>query len=264
MQSRSDRIRQRAPLHSSAAGGYLEDAQDLMQRNRAESAASLLYEAAKSSINAIANLHGENPGPTDRKVEALGRIQARLTARWRRWAEPATPLPCPASAAGGMVVAMMTTQISNDDFVDLFNNMAAMLEIKGDSVFKIRAYQRAANTIDQLSWSLAGAVANGDDLRKVPGIGKAISEKVQEYVATGHVAAYDRLAEELPPNVLELLEVPGMGPKTVKAAVEELNIASVAELEQAALDGRLAQLPRNGQEVGGEHLAPHSRATDAL
>ena len=77
MQSRSARIRQRAPIHSSAAGGYLEDAQDLMQRNRSESAASLLYEAAKSSINAVANLHGENPGPTDRKVEALGRILER-------------------------------------------------------------------------------------------------------------------------------------------------------------------------------------------
>ena len=153
----------------------------------------------------------------------------------------------------------MTTPISNDDIVTLFNNMAAMLEIKGDSVFKIRAYQRAANTIDQLSWSLATAAANGEDLRKIPGIGKAISDKVQEYVATGHVAAYDRLAEELPPNVLELLEVPGMGPKTVKAAVEELNISSVVELEQAALDGRLAQLPRMGKK-SAENILRHIHA----
>ncbi len=156
----------------------------------------------------------------------------------------------------------MTTQISNEELVDLFNNMAAMLEIKGDSVFKIRAYQRAANTIDHLSWSLATAVADGEDLRKVPGIGKAISEKVQEYVATGHVAAYDRLAEELPPKVLEMLEVPGMGPKTVKAAVEELNIASVSELEQAALDGRLAQLPRMGKK-SAENILRHIQARRA-
>lgn len=153
----------------------------------------------------------------------------------------------------------MTTPIRNDDLVDLFNNMAAMLEIKGDSVFKIRAYQRAANTIDQLSWSIAAAAANGEDLRKIPGIGKAISEKVQEYVATGHVAAYDRLAEELPPNVLDLLEVPGMGPKTVKAAVDELGISSVEELEQAALDGRLAQLPRMGKR-SAENILRHIRA----
>ena len=73
------------------------------------------------------------------------------------------------------------------------------------------------------------------------------------------MAAYDRLAEELPPNVLELLEVPGMGPKTVKAAVEELNIASVAELEQAALDGRLAQLPRMGKK-SAENILRHIHA----
>jgi DNA polymerase (family 10) len=153
----------------------------------------------------------------------------------------------------------MTSPISNDEIVELFNNMAAMLEIKGDSVFKIRAYQRAANTIDQLSWSLAVAAASGDDLRKIPGVGKAISEKVREYVATGQVAAYDRLAEELPPNVLELLEVPGMGPKTVKAVVDELGIGSVAELEQAALDGRLAQLPRMGKR-SVENILRHIRA----
>ncbi len=153
----------------------------------------------------------------------------------------------------------MTTPISNDEVVRLFNNMAAMLEIKGDSAFKIRAYQRAANTIEQLSWSLAAAAAAGDDLRKIPGVGKAISEKVREYAATGQVAAYDRLAEELPPNVLDLLEVPGMGPKTVKAAVGELGIGSVAELEQAALDGRLAQLPRMGQRSAANILR-HIRA----
>ena len=165
---------------------------------------------------------------------------------------------CPSCEAGGIVLAM-TTPISNDEIVELFNDMAAMLEIKGDSVFKIRAYQRAANTIEQLSWSLAAAAAAGDDLRKIPGVGKAISEKVQEYVATGHVAAYDRLAEEVPPNVLGMLEVPGMGPKTVKAVVEELGIGSVGELEQAALDGRLAQLPRMGKK-SVENILRHIRA----
>ena len=153
----------------------------------------------------------------------------------------------------------MNMRINNEDIVRLFNEMAAMLEIKGDSAFKIRAYQRAASTIEQLSWSLAAAAAAGDDLRKIPGVGKAISEKVQEYVSTGRVVAHERLAEELPPNVLSLLEVPGMGPKTVKAATAELGITSVAELEQAALDGRLAQLPRMGKR-SAENILRHIRA----
>ena len=77
MQDRDDRLRQRAPIHAAAAGNYLADAQHLLQRNRPESAASLLYEAAKSSINAVANLHGENPGHTDNKARALRAIMVQ-------------------------------------------------------------------------------------------------------------------------------------------------------------------------------------------
>ena len=142
----------------------------------------------------------------------------------------------------------MSTQVSNEEIVRLFSNMAALLEISGDSSFKIRAYRRAADAIEQLSYSLAAAAASGDDLRKIPGVGQAISNKVQELVSTGRVAAYDRAAAALPPGVLELLEVPGMGPKTVKTVVEELQIGTIADLEQAALDGRLAGLPRMGQK----------------
>ena len=153
----------------------------------------------------------------------------------------------------------MSTQISNEDIVRLFSNMAALLEVSGDSAFKIRAYRRAADAIEQLSYSLAGAAASGDDLRKIPGVGKAISDKVQELVSTGRVSAYDRLADALPSGVLDLLEVPGMGPKTVKAVVEELQIGTIADLEQAALDGRLAQLPRMGQK-SADNILRHIRA----
>lgn len=153
----------------------------------------------------------------------------------------------------------MNQSIDNEDIVRLFNNMASMLEVKGESVFKIRAYQRAANTIDQLSWSLATAAVAGEDLRKIPGVGKAISDKVQELLTTGRVVAYDRLAEELPAGVLDLLEIPGMGPKTVKAAANELGITTVAELEMAALDGRLSQLPRMGKR-SAENILKHIRA----
>ena len=76
MQDRSRRLRRRAPIHATAAGNYLADAQHLLSRNRPESAASLLYEAAKSSINAVANLAGDNPGHTDHKTRALQSIAA--------------------------------------------------------------------------------------------------------------------------------------------------------------------------------------------
>ena len=145
-----------------------------------------------------------------------------------------------------------TRTITNGELARLFGEMAALLEVQGDSVFKIRAYQRAAEAIEQLSWSLAGADAA--ELRKIPGVGKAISEKVLEYASTGRVAAYERLAAEAPAGALALLEVPGMGPKTVRAATLELGIASVAELEAAALDGRLAGLPRMGKKSAAKIL----------
>ena len=78
MQERSLRLRQRASIHASAARNYLTDARHLLARNRPESAASLLYEAAKSSINAVANLSGDNPGHTDNKTRALQSIAEEL------------------------------------------------------------------------------------------------------------------------------------------------------------------------------------------
>ena len=149
--------------------------------------------------------------------------------------------------------------ISNDAIIRQFNNMAALLEIKGDSAFKIRAYRRAASAIEQLSYSLAAAAADGADLRKIPGVGKAISDKVQELVSTGRVDAYDRLAAELPPGALDLLEVPGMGPKTVKMVIDDLQVGTVADLEQAAIDGRLAGLPRMGQK-SADNILRHIHA----
>ena len=103
---------------------------------------------------------------------------------------------------------------TNQEIADLFENMATLLEIKGDGIFKIRAYQNAASTISHLSFSLEEAVQDGMDLKSIPGIGDAISQKIHEMCSTGEVGAYERLKEELPNGVLNLMSVPGIGPKT--------------------------------------------------
>ncbi|MCH8298086.1 MAG: DNA polymerase/3'-5' exonuclease PolX [Chloroflexi bacterium] len=138
---------------------------------------------------------------------------------------------------------------TNEQIAELFENMGALLEMKGDTIFKIRAYQRAARTIEQLSSPLAQAVENGEDLTKIPGVGKAISEKIAEFIETGQVAAYQRLLDELPPGVLELKNIPGIGPKTAMAISQELGISTVEGVAEAAADGRLAQLPRMGNRA---------------
>jgi hypothetical protein len=93
--------------------------------------------------------------------------------------------------------------VSNKEIAELFDNMASLLEMKGDSIFKIRAYRRAARIIEQLPTPLDQAIGDGVDLMSIPGIGKAISSKIEEMVSTGKVATYERLKGELSTKTLE-------------------------------------------------------------
>ena len=148
---------------------------------------------------------------------------------------------------------------TNEQIAELFDNMGTLLEMKGDTVFKIRAYQRAARTIEQLSTPLAQAVENGEDLTKIPGVGKAISEKIAEYISTGQVSAYEKLVEELPAGVLDLKEIPGVGPRMAMAISQQLGISTVEGVAEAAADGRLAELPRMGKRAA-EGILRHINA----
>ena len=143
---------------------------------------------------------------------------------------------------------------TNEEVAQLFDKMATLLEIKGDTVFKIRAYQRAAHTISNLSFALDRAVNDGMDLKKVPGIGKAISEKIQELMATGQVQTYQRLLDEFPEGILDIVAVPGIGPKTAGLISKELNISTVADLEKAIQAGELSRLPGLGQKTADNIL----------
>jgi DNA polymerase (family 10) len=152
---------------------------------------------------------------------------------------------------------------TNEQIAELFENMGSLLEMKGDTIFKIRAYQRAARTIEQLSSSLSQALENGEDLTKIPGVGKAISEKIAEFIGHGQVSAYEKLLEELPPGVLDLKDIPGIGPKTAMAIGQELGISTVEGVAEAAADGRLAGLPRMGQKAA-DSILRHIQAFQAM
>lgn len=140
-------------------------------------------------------------------------------------------------------------QPTNEEIAELFDNLGVMLEMQGESVFKIRAYQRAARAIEGLSFPLAQAVDEGQKLTAIPGIGKAISEKIHELVTTGHIQTYERVKSELPAGALDLLAIPGIGPKTAVLIGKELGISTVDGVEEAAKDGRLASLPRMGKRA---------------
>ena len=149
--------------------------------------------------------------------------------------------------------------VSNDEIAGLFENMAVLLEMQGDSIFKIRAYQRAARTIEHLPFSLESAVLEGKDLKKVPGIGKAISDKIRELLDTGHVSTYDKLVASSPHGVLDLMDIPGIGPKTAMLLAQELGVSTVEQVEQAVVDGRVATLHRMGKKAA-DSLLRHIQA----
>ena len=132
--------------------------------------------------------------------------------------------------------------MKNAEIARLFAEMAQLLEIKGESVFRVRAYERAAQNIESLGEDIA-AVAGRGELGKVPGIGKGLATHVGEYLASGAIAELDAIRKEVPRGLLSLLELRGLGPKTAKLLYDRLGIDSVEKLERAARSGDILEVP---------------------
>lgn len=148
----------------------------------------------------------------------------------------------------------MSSTIAKDEIADILEEMAQLLELKGENAFKVRAYQNAARAVETFAGSIAQAAA-AKELTGIPGIGKAIAEKIEELCATGKLAAYDELKAEFPPGLFELFGLQGLGPKKIRALYEKLGIASQAELQAACNDGRVATLAGFGAKTAANLLA---------
>ena len=120
----------------------------------------------------------------------------------------------------------------------MLNRVADLLEIRGENFFKIRAYREAVRQLDNLTTEVEDLIKEGR-LTDVPGIGEAIEKKIVEYVTTGELEYLMKLEAEIPPALLELTRVPGLGPRTAKDIYDALGILSLDDLEQAAQDHRL-------------------------
>jgi DNA polymerase (family X) len=128
--------------------------------------------------------------------------------------------------------------VRNFEIARLFYEMANLLEVRGESVFRVRAYQRGAQTLETLSEDVAVLGARGA-LQTLPNIGKDLAAKIQEYLATGRIARLDSLREGLAPTFLSLLEIRGLGPKTARALFEQVGIESIEQLEEACRSKRI-------------------------
>jgi len=125
---------------------------------------------------------------------------------------------------------------------DIFRSIAHILEIKGENPFKIRAYEKAAQNIENFTEDLE-ELAVRDELEKIPGVGKDLAKKIKEILTTGSLQYYEELKKEVPPELVALMSIPGVGPRTAKVLYDHLKIANLSEVEEMARAHRLRGLP---------------------
>ena len=134
------------------------------------------------------------------------------------------------------------------DIIEVLERIGTMMEIKGENPFKIRAYFSGARTLQTMEEDLGTVIEEGR-LGEVPGIGKALTEKIETLFATGELEFYDKLVASVPPGLLDLLDVPGLGGKKIKALHEQLDVDSIESLTEACNEGKVAQLKGFGEKT---------------
>jgi len=144
--------------------------------------------------------------------------------------------------------------MTNDEVAQVLEQIALLLHIEGESVFRIRSYERAAEAIRGLGDELS-AIRAGEGLESIPGIGEAIALKIEELLDTGGLEYLNALLAHYPDGFLELLKVPGLGPKHAALFYHELGIGSVEQLEEAAVRGQLRELKGMGEKSERKLLA---------
>ena len=156
---------------------------------------------------------------------------------------------------------------TNADLAAAFEQTADLLELQQANPFRIRAYRNAARLVGELKLDLVAQVERGEALPRLPGIGADLAGKIEEFARSGHLALLDRLRRQIPAGVAEMLQLPGLGPKRVRALYEELHITSLAQLARAARDGLIRELPGFGARTEArilEAVEAHSHKPQRL
>jgi DNA polymerase (family 10) len=151
-------------------------------------------------------------------------------------------------------------KMNKDEVVELLEEIAELLELKGENPFKVRAYRNAARSLLNLEKEINDVVKNGT-LIDYPGIGESIATKISTFVRTGRLPYYEKLKRSVPSGLLELLQVQGLGPKKVQILYQKLHIHSIDELQKAAAKGKIAKLKGFGEKTEKNILDAITRRT---
>ncbi len=138
---------------------------------------------------------------------------------------------------------------ANSAIAGILEEIAALLELTGADSFRASANSRAARAIEDYAGDVADIADDRAALEAIPGVGKKIAEKVQEFVKTGKVKEHEELRAQVPAGLLDVLDVPGLGPKTVRAMWQEVGVESVDDLRKAIDDGSILKVPRMGAKT---------------
>jgi DNA polymerase (family 10) len=144
--------------------------------------------------------------------------------------------------------------MNKNDIADILNEIGVLLELKNENLFKVRAYHAGARALETLEEDLDTVIAEGR-LQGIKGIGEALAKKIAELHATGRLEFFEKLKASVAPGLTEMLEIPGLGAKKIKALHEKLAISSIEELARACTEGRVAALAGFGEKTQGNILA---------
>ncbi|RLF53066.1 MAG: DNA polymerase/3'-5' exonuclease PolX [Thermoplasmata archaeon] len=136
--------------------------------------------------------------------------------------------------------------MKNQFVADVLYQIADLLDLKGEIFFKTRAYRTAAQAIEVLDEDIE-VVAKEGRLREIPGVGEALAKKIKELIDTGKLEYFEKLKKEIPVGLLNMLKIPGLGPKKVAAVYQHLGVKTIEQLRQACLEGKLRTLDGFGE-----------------
>jgi len=139
--------------------------------------------------------------------------------------------------------------VHNAEIAGALYRLAELLEIEGANPFRVRAYRNAARTIESLPESVAVMLARGADLSELPGIGEDLAAKIKEFVETGQLRLLDEVQRRLPPSLLDLTSLPGLGPRRIKLLYDKLGVTSVSALAKALAAGKLRRMAGFGPKL---------------
>ena len=154
----------------------------------------------------------------------------------------------------------------NPEIAQSLDDVADLLELEEANPFRVRAYRNAARVVRSLGKEVSEVLVVGEEAPKLPGIGTDLADKIRTLASTGHLPLLDQLRKKTPRIALELLKLPGLGPKRVRTLCEELEVRTLEQLHRAVLDGRVRELPGFGAGIEGklrEALEKHAKAPPA-